>query len=355
MFLYPLLFMIVAALSSFNVVLPYRPIRPPLPRRSPSPTAEPAAQATRRVPVNSMSRPGWPGEIAGERNDRIQMWKNRLTIVLQQATIAEPSGFKVKPLLEECRSYVTSNGLELELSAVYDEFIEAHQNSTYQRAEDLAAKKERHHIVPMFEGGIKQDENVVMLSLENHMLAHFLRYLAYGKNEDAAMVIFRAGYSEEGRRVAQKSSLDKMKDLKKGRWDSEAQRELGKKGGKKGGSANTEEQFAARQKVGKEYGKLTGLANQSDSLKTLLKGGLTWTHEEFPNQTFYTVPCESGNELIRQLNAFAPEQKIKEPAAFYKVLHGKRPKMYGWKLVDTAIRSEAEGGKGPSERSETSA
>ena len=138
MFLYPLLFMIVAALSSFNVVLPYRPIRPPLPRRSPSPTAEPAAQATRRVPVNSMSRPGWPGEIAGERNDRIQMWKNRLTIVLQQATIAKPSGFTLKPLLEECRSYVTSNGLELELSAVYDEFIEAHQNSTYQRAEDLA-------------------------------------------------------------------------------------------------------------------------------------------------------------------------------------------------------------------------
>ncbi len=39
---------------------------------------------------------------------------------------------------------------------------------------------------------------------------------------------------------------------------------------------------------------------------------------------------------------------------FYKILNGETKGMYGWKLLDKEIRSEAEGGKGPSERSETS-
>jgi len=95
------------------------------------------------------------------------------------------------------------------------------------------------------------------------------------------------------------------------------------------------------------------LGNQSDALKEILGQPLEWVHTEHPNKKFVTRPSNSAKEIIDQLEIFVPD-KIKNPSSFYKVLHGERKQMYGWKLVDMGIRSEAEGGKGPSERSETS-
>ena len=165
---------------------------------------------------------------------------------------------------------------------------------------------------------------------------------------------YRNEYSdEEAKHLAQEASLKKMKKDGKGRWDSKEQSERGKKGGGKGGSANTQHQFEARQAVGKKYGQKTGLGNQSPSLKDVIQRRLGWKHENFPDKTFFTNPSTSAKEIINQLECFVPGQ-IRQESAFYKVLHNERQKMYGWEVVDKGIRSEAEGGKGPSERSETS-
>jgi len=167
------------------------------------------------------------------------------------------------------------------------------------------------------------------------------------------VVLFRCGYIEEARRLSQKNALTKMKQEKKGWWNPKAQSERGKKGGKKGGSVNSQAQFEARQAVGKKYGQETGLKNQGSVLKEILQYHLKWVHESFPKNTFFTLPSQSGNEIINQLEKFVPNQIINR-TTFYKVFNSERPQMYGWKIIGKEIRSEAEGGLGPSERSETS-
>lgn len=239
--------------------------------------------------------------------------------------------------------------------------VENHNSDLYQcfiesmkiRSSEIPEYVEKHHIQPRFEGGGNEEENLILLSPEEHVFAHFLRYLQYGELQDAAAVLFRYGYNEEARRLNQKASLEKMKRERKGWWNRKEQSEKGKKGGAKGGSANTREQFNSRQNVGKNFGQKTGLGNQSPFLKEVIQRQLAWKHESFPNEIFLTTPSTSGKEIINQLENFVPGQ-ITHESTFYKVLHNERPTMYGWKLVDKGIRSEAEGGKGPSERSETS-
>lgn len=226
-------------------------------------------------------------------------------------------------------------------------------NSKRVEVSEIAPSLEKHHIQPRFEGGGDEPENLILLTPEDHMLAHFLRYLEYGKKQDASVVLFRCGYCEEARRIGQESALEKMKEDKKGRWDPTAQSEREKKGGPKGGSANTEAQFKARQSVGKKHGQQTGFSNQSKTLQEILQQKLEWVHNTRPDQKFVTNPSKSAKDIIEQLEKYVPNQ-IKNQTTFYKVFHGERTGMYGWTLVDKGIRSEAEGGKGPSERSETS-
>lgn len=234
-------------------------------------------------------------------------------------------------------------------SDLYQCFLQSMKIRSSESSEYL----EKHHILPRFAGGGDEEENIILLSPEEHVFAHFIRYLEYGTLADASTVLFRYGCDEEGKRLAQQAALEKMKRDGKGRWDSKVQSERGKKGGAKGGSANTQSQFEARQAVGKKHGQNTGLGNQSTSLKAVIQRRLEWEHETFPDETFFTTPSKSAKEIINQLEKFVPG-KILNDSTFYKLLHGERLKMYGWKLVDKGIRSEAEGGKGPSERSETS-
>lgn len=231
----------------------------------------------------------------------------------------------------------------------YISFIESKKGQIFEKTTYL----EKHHILPRFEGGGNEMENLIFLTPEDHRLAHFLRYLEYGKLEDASVVLFRCGYNEEAKRVAQKTALAKMKRELIGWWNPIAQSERGQKGGKKGGSANTQAQFEARQAVGKQYGHQTGIRNQGSVLKEIMQYQLNWVHDDFPGRSFVTTPSRSGKAIINQLEKFVPNQ-IKNDSSFYKVLKGERSKLYGWKLVGKEIRSEAEGGEGPSERSETS-
>lgn len=232
---------------------------------------------------------------------------------------------------------------------IYNDFIKSKKETGFESLTSL----ESHHILPRFQGGGDEMSNRILLTPEEHTLAHFLRYLQYGEQQDAVAVLFRCGYDKQARLLNHQNALTKMKEENKGRWDSKAQSERGKKGGSKGGSANTQAQFEARQAVGKTHGQNTGLGNQSAPLQKIIQQKLEWVHEKHPSQRFITNPSKSAIQIIDQLEKFVPDQ-IRNSASFYKILHGERTKMYGWKLVDKGIRSEAEGGQGPSERSETS-
>lgn len=79
------------------------------------------------------------------------------------------------------------------------------------------------------------------------------------------------------------------------------QSEQGKKGGKKGGSANTQLQQKARSKVGKEWGPIVGLSNQSDDLKNALSYILIFYHEE-ENVEVIIPQCKSAAEVFDYLH-----------------------------------------------------
>jgi hypothetical protein len=142
----------------------------------------------------------------------------------------------------------------------------------------------------------------------------------------------------------------------KGFYNSKFQKEMGSKGGIKGGSANTKTQFLTRQKVGQTYGRETGINNQSDKQKAFVLGGSVWAFRENPKnhrncknhdtEIFCLVTTKSSFvDVARTLNTFVPNSiPMDKVASMYKLIRGERPQMYGWRIVYTLIRSEVREG-----------
>jgi len=132
---------------------------------------------------------------------------------------------------------------------IYLQFLEQNGFSSEQKN-----FLEKHHILPLHGGG-KKEGPIVLCTVHNHTLAHYYRYLAYGQLGDKVAYQMRwnqkLGFTHRG-------LLSAKINKQRGNlfWNSEWQREQGKKGGKnkKGGSQNTKKQRLARSKVGNTYG-----------------------------------------------------------------------------------------------------
>ena len=70
----------------------------------------------------------------------------------------------------------------------------------------------------------------VRASLRDHALLHYYRWLSYGQREDKAAWLWRIGQTEEARKEMNNRRIEKGKNEKTGFWDSEFQREMGRKG-----------------------------------------------------------------------------------------------------------------------------
>jgi hypothetical protein len=160
---------------------------------------------------------------------------------------------------------------------------------------------EKHHIIPKFAGGTDASENLVLLTPRQHILVHLLRYLEFGKKEYFIAYVFRSAskdvdLSSHGKRMAEYNKQNQFTF-----WDPKFQSEQGKKGGKKGGSANTELQQQARSKVGKDWGPIVGLSNQSNDLKNALSYIMIFYHEEENVEVIIPV-CRSAAEVFDYLH-----------------------------------------------------
>lgn len=215
-------------------------------------------------------------------------------------------------------------------------------NKNCQKKEDIVYEK--HHILPRFARGTDGPENLVLLTPRQHILVHLLRYLELGQTQDFRAYVLRKAtkdvdLSSHGKRVAE---FYKQNDMFF--FNSEFQSMQGKKGGKKGGSANTQLQQEARSKVGKAWGRSVGLSNQSSGLKAALSYILIFRHEEGVEVTIF--PCDSAAELFDTLHAevtaLGKEQlfskdtvkKAKGGGPMYGLIRGKKKKIYGWSIVD---------------------
>jgi hypothetical protein len=107
---------------------------------------------------------------------------------------------------------------------------------------------EKHRIDPGHEGGTYNPSNTILLTFPEHIMAHFLRYLQYGNPSDrAAFSLMLSQDNSDARRaiasIAGKiggSAVQKMLKAQNCGWyNSEVQRELGKRGAAAARAAGT--------------------------------------------------------------------------------------------------------------------
>ena len=215
------------------------------------------------------------------------------------------------------------------LMTIYEQFIE------YCKSENFDSEcYEKHHIVPKHSGGTDDKENLIYLPPHIHTLSHYYRWLTFQEIGDK--VAYEMRWNQDIESVKLRSQLAVETNKQKGNtfWNSEWQREQGLKGGTKGGSANTQNQFLARQKVGKTYGKQVGLSRQKSDLVEILKHPTTWKHK-----TGYYVtlpPQESVSKLCKELQDI---EYFDTPnrALIGKLLRGEKKQLYGWSFTGMAI------------------
>jgi hypothetical protein len=220
----------------------------------------------------------------------------------------------------------------------YERYIE------YLSQKPTQGSTEKHHKVPKHANGLDVEENLIRISPRDHILAHLIRYLEMGQKGDLQAYSFRKAtghidLSSQGKRIAFMNKLNKRCF-----WDSEFQREMGKRGGSKGGSRNTFAQFQARQKVGLKYGRSMGITNQNSKTKELIQNNtIVFVHNRKPDFNFYVGPCLAVVDLARELNDLcdevgAPELKL-DPSKlngghFYSLVKQVRKMHKGWTIKE---------------------
>jgi hypothetical protein len=228
------------------------------------------------------------------------------------------------------------------LMTLYEQFIE------YCKLENFDSEVfEKHHIVPKHCGGTDDRDNLIYLPPHIHTLAHYYRWLSLQEIGDKVAYEMRWNQNIESVKLRSQLAVNSNKEKGNLFWNTEWQREQGLKGGIKGGSANTQNQFLARQKVGKTYGKQVGLSRQKNDLIEVLKHSTTWKHKT--GKTVILPPQESVSKICEEL------QRIEyfdtpNKALLGKLIRGEKKQLYGWSFTGMAISSQVPdtSGKGSS-------
>lgn len=218
----------------------------------------------------------------------------------------------------------------------HDEFITFLRNKVYP----IGTPMEKHHIIPLHAGGDNSPENIIRISPEDHVAAHFYRHQAFGEIGDKVAYEMRIADTNELAMLRAQAAVAANREKKNLFWDRDWQALQGRKGGSKGGSRNTPEQRKARQTVGLVWGRIVGISNQSLILQSMLAQPLEWEFQ--PDKTLHTTPpVESAAALVKALEKIKPG-RITGKSTIYKILDGTRKSINGWRLISKVIRSEAD-------------
>jgi hypothetical protein len=229
---------------------------------------------------------------------------------------------------------------------LYEQFLDHVRNKTYLEG----TLTEFHHEPPHHTNRSSDDSPLnVVASVEDHVLLHQYRWITYDEKGDYLMFKGRLNDTQEFRKVMNERRIEVTRERGNGFWDTELQSILGKRGGSKGGSANTEEQFKARQRVGLAHGKSVGVSRQNPVTKATLSHWMMWEHELTGS---HLVPPQETVAELQQVLSNLGDRSVKCNIA--GVVKGTKKKLHGWKLkfVYMAISSQAAGA--PAEGSETS-
>lgn len=241
------------------------------------------------------------------------------------------------------------------ISNPYDVFIQQVKDREHENFDETKKPRvgvEKHHITPKFDGGSEDKKNLVYLTVKDHVFAHWLRWKVLNKTGDLIAYTFRVG-DTDAKLAAQRQAViearERDKVENKGFYNSDFQTEMGLRGGYRGGSANTEEQFLARQNVGRLYGRVTGRMNQGSRLRDFLSRYSLWAFQpdrRKPDERFYLLsPEETFTDMAGELNKLEPNSiNMLAVATMHSLVYGTRKRKYGWRIVDTLTRSQATDG-----------
>lgn len=252
--------------------------------------------------------------------------------------------------LEEIFQDMTQKSTQTGLNP-YDTYIQEIRKKR-ENFSDSEVYMEKHHIIPRFEKGPDSEENLIRLTVKEHIIAHWIRWQVLKKDQDRMAYLFRIGDTAEAlklKSLAVQEARKRDKEEGKGRKSPDYQSLMGRRGGTKGGKANTPSQFEARQTVGLTYGRETGISNQKLLLQEFLSLFSVWEYSGKKNKPLHEKiyvlisPKKAFIDVVNSLNKIVPISiPISSVSSMYKVVYGERPQMYGWRIVNTLIRSEFE-------------
>jgi hypothetical protein len=217
----------------------------------------------------------------------------------------------------------------------YFQFIETCKKKNYGTI-DLHT----HHIIPMYVfrtttnfedlAFLNSPENLIKLSVKDHIRAHELLFEIYENSRDFGAIQLLTGNLEKAEKtwriLGAKASHKAQKKRKKQFWDPDFQIEMARR------SINKPDAREVRSAGGKKGG-ITA------KLNIAIKAHERFVFSYEGNEIVCVMNCQTGTEVLRVLQAIQPTTKLSRATALLK---GSRKSLYGWschKLADGPFHS----------------
>jgi hypothetical protein len=183
---------------------------------------------------------------------------------------------------------------------------------------------EKHHIIPKSVGGPDLEWNIVVLTFEDHFIAHKLRYEAYGQyNPDKLFLILRTNQTAEKHQLLLRAGHATQRIKKLGFFDPVAQSARGKLGGAK----------QTQKKVAKYREKMVPAVAEAFAMHML------WIHtdknREISTLIFFPDTLYIVKDLYYKLDACVPfsnRNQSSNTSGLARVIKRQRKKYCGWSL-----------------------
>ena len=97
---------------------------------------------------------------------------------------------------------------------IYKSFLEKKSNTIFQEG----FYTEKHHIVPRYLKGVNTPDNLIRLSIRDHVLAHYILWRWKGNLQDRIAYKMKAGQTEEGNVLRVQLAVENSREISRERW-----------------------------------------------------------------------------------------------------------------------------------------
>lgn len=197
----------------------------------------------------------------------------------------------------------------------------------------------KHHILPIHDGGPDLDWNLMLLNIDDHKLAHKLRYEVYQKDGDNWASRFLNKNTLFFQRNNAYRTHATCKQKKTGFYNPTLQAELGRKGGAvKSDAKDKSYEKLLSDKVSDIFENSTMVwEHKKFSLTITIKPGTIKIYKDLRQQLLNSYDNKSSDIALFQQQQEPKKDlaKISSPnfdSAFLKVLKRQRKSAYGWSV-----------------------